>query len=216
MQTVKVWDNFTRIYHLSQLILLALLWYTGENAEFEWHFICGFTLAGLWLTRLAWGFIGSDTSKFIHFVKTPISVLKAWKSNSIATPHHGHNPVGGYMVMFLLFCLGMQLITGLFASDDVLAEGPLYMSVSESFAETMDSLHHQTFNVLLVLVGLHALAGILHVLRGDNVILAIFTGKKKTKQSVEPLKLKSAMFPLAIWTVFSYVIYSWGMTAASF
>lgn len=218
MQTVKVWDNFTRIYHLSQLILLALLWYTGENAEFEWHFTCGFLLAGLWFTRLIWGFIGSDTSKFTHFLKTPIGVLKAWKNNSIATPHTGHNPVGGYMVMFLLFCLGVQLFTGLFASDDVLAEGPLYMLVSESFAETMDSLHHKTFDVLLVLIGLHALAGILHMFRGDNVIAAIITGKKLTgkkplQQNSELLTFKPAVFPLIMWGLISYGLYYWGMAA---
>ncbi|WNC72879.1 cytochrome b/b6 domain-containing protein [Thalassotalea psychrophila] len=214
----RVWDNFTRVYHFSQLILLILLWYTGENAEFEWHFICGFTLAGLWITRLIWGFIGSDTSKFSHFIRTPFDVLKAWKSNSISQPHNGHNPVGGYMVMLLLLCLGLQLFTGLFASDDVFTEGPLYMMVSEPFTESMDSLHHQTFDVLLVLIGLHALAGILHMFRGDNVIAAIITGKKlmgknTTQQSSESLLFKSAVMPLIVWGLISYSLYYWGMGA---
>lgn len=216
MRAIKIWDNFTRIYHLSQLVLLALLWYTGENAEFEWHFICGFTLAGLWLSRLVWGVIGSDTSKFAHFIRSPISVLKTWKNNSITTSHPGHNPVGGYMVMFLLLCLGLQLFTGLFASDDVFTEGPLYSMVSESFAESMDSLHHQTFNILLVLISLHALAGVFHVLRGDNVIGAILTGKKKIKQSVAPLHFKPTVVPLIIWALCSYSLYNWGMAGASY
>lgn len=221
MQKVKVWDRFTQIFHASQLILLALLWYSGEEAEFELHFICGFILLGLWLTRLVWGFIGSETSKFNNFIKTPFAVLHAWRHNKITEPHIGHNPVGGYMVLALLTAIGLQIITGLFASDDVFSEGPLYAMASDSLASTMDSLHHLNFNILLGLVALHALAGIFHVLRGDNVIAAIITGHKRlpaiynTTTKSNP-KMKNVIIPLTLWSAISCALYFWGISAASY
>lgn len=215
MKTINVWDNFTRIYHLSQLSLLALLWYSGSNADFELHFICAFILMGLWFTRVIWGFIGSSTSRFTHFIKSPLTVLMAWKNNTIAQPHIGHNPIAGYMVLFLLLSLALQLFTGLFASDDVFAEGPLYVSVSGSFADKMDSLHHSNFDVLLILIVIHALAAMFHVLRGDNVIASIFTGKKRLVSNEVPT-IKSAFIPLLVWAISSYFLINWGLSASSF
>ncbi len=212
MQSTKIWDNFTRIYHFSQLILLALMWYSGEQGDFELHFICGFALLALWGTRLLWGFIGSDTSRFTHFIKSPWAVIKAWRGNSITTPHIGHNPVGGYMVLALLISLGVQLFSGLFASDDVFSEGPLYSLFSESTAEQLDSLHHFNFNILLILIAVHALAGILHFFRGDNVLLAIVSGNKKLPlKNSTSLSFKSALMPLVLWaTLFTLLYSSWG------
>ncbi len=207
MSKVTIWDNFTRIYHMSQLILLALLWYSGEQADFELHFTCGYLMLSLFITRLVWGLIGSDTSRFVHFVKTPKTVLNSLKQKP--SPTHGHSPVAGYMVVALLLALGAQLFTGLFATDDVLAEGPLIYSVSDSFAESMDSLHHEIFNILLALIALHAVAGIVHSIKADNVIKVILTGKSSVHEP-HSLSFKSVVVPLAIWAVlFGLMAYFW-------
>ncbi|WP_394172788.1 cytochrome b/b6 domain-containing protein [Thalassotalea litorea] len=215
---VKIWDSFTRVYHISQLVLLACLWYTGEEGIFEWHFIAGFTLLALWLTRIFWGFAGSQTSRFSHFIKTPVAVVKAWRNNDIARPHVGHNPVGGYMVMALLLTLGLQLTTGLFSSDDVFSEGPLYAYVSEDIATFMVSWHKTLFDVLLILIGLHAIAGILHWIRGDNVIGAIFTGRKnKTSLGDETqVQFKNGLIAIVIWVLLSAVVNYFGLNLSSY
>ena len=144
MTTIKVWDNFTRIYHISQLILLALLWYSGSEGDFENHFIYGFILLALIAARLIWGFIGSQSSRFSHFVKLP------WKfpfndKKALLHSNHGHSPVAGYMVIVLLFAICVQLTSGLFATDDVLAEGPLYSYFSDDTVEFFDSLTRLKF-----------------------------------------------------------------------
>ncbi len=213
---ITIWDNFTRIYHISQLLLLATLWYSAEEANFELHFQCAFTLLGLWCSRIIWGLFGSDTSRFSHFIRSPLSIFKAWKDKTLSKPYPGHNPVAGYMVMALLITLGVQLFTGLFATDDVLAEGPLYYSFSESFAEKMDSLHHSNFDILLVLVIIHAIAGFAHVFKGDNVLKAIFTGKKALPAQTHQPKLRSSWIALLIWFGVSASVYNWGMAAASY
>ncbi|TKB47861.1 cytochrome b/b6 domain-containing protein [Thalassotalea mangrovi] len=217
--TVKIWDSFTRVYHLSQLILLALLWYTGEEGMFEWHFIAGFTLLALWLTRIFWGFAGSQTSRFSHFIKSPVTVVKAWRNNDIARPHVGHNPVGAYMVMALLLTLGLQLTTGLFSSDDVFSEGPLYALVSDDVAAFMVSWHKTLFDVLLILIAVHALAGVLHVIRGDNVIAAIFTGRKKHKtlpEHTSDMRFKNGLVGILVWVLLAALVNYFGLNLSSY
>lgn len=203
----RIWDNFTRIYHMSQLILLALLWYSGEQADFELHFICGYLLLSLWIARIIWGFIGSDTSKFSQFIRSPIAASKHLKH--LHKPHVGHNPIAGYMVIALLIVLGIQLITGLFATDDVLAEGPLLYYVSDSLAESMDSLHHSNFDILLALIALHVIAAIAHTIKADNVIKTIITGHSDSHEKVKMI-FKSSIMPLALWLIlFGLFGYLW-------
>lgn len=50
----------------------------------------------------------------------------------------GHNPIGGYMVVALIGIISLQLVTGLFATDDIFTEGPLYSYVSSDTSEFFD------------------------------------------------------------------------------
>lgn len=200
MSQIKVWDNFTRIYHVSQLILLALLWYSGDQGDFENHFIYGFILLALIATRLIWGVIGSQSSRFTHFVKLPWR-LPFNNKKALLHSNHGHSPIAGYMVIALLISVCVQLTSGLFATDDVLAEGPLYSYFSDETIEFFDSLHSSNFDVLLILVGIHAIAGLIHQFSGDNVITGILLGKKKadTTLSQSSLFWRSSIIALVIW-----------------
>ena len=208
MQSVKIWDNFTRIFHMSQLILLALLWYSGEQADFDLHFICGYLLLSLWLARIVWGFIGSESTRFSHFVKSPKHLFQ-WLTQSDKRVA-GHNPVAGYMVIALLLLLGVQLISGLFATDDVLAEGPLLYYVSDELAESLDSLHNANFDWLLAIIAIHAIAAILHSVKADNVIRTILTGRSKEFKDVS-LYFKSSYIPLIIWGLLFILLAYFGL-----
>ncbi|NMP29932.1 hydrogenase [Thalassotalea sp. M1531] len=203
----KIWDNFTRIYHMSQLILLALLWYSGEQGDFDNHFIYGYLLLSLLIARISWGIFGSETSKFSHFLKSPIAVWHWLKK--VHTPVAGHNPVAGYMVVALIILLSIQLFSGLFATDDVLAEGPLLYYVSDDLAESLDSLHRRNFDWLLALIALHAIAAFLHSFKADNVVRTILTGKSKELPPTA-IQFKSSLIPLAIWfCMFGLFAYLW-------
>ncbi|MEZ5449893.1 MAG: cytochrome b/b6 domain-containing protein [Thiolinea sp.] len=72
--------------------------------------------------------------------------------------HLGRNPLGGWVVVLLLLTVLAQALTGLFATDDILVEGPLYSLVSSDTAETLTGIHHLLFNVLMLLVVLHVAA----------------------------------------------------------
>ncbi|AWB65892.1 hydrogenase [Saccharobesus litoralis] len=203
---IKIWDNYTRIYHLSQLILLALLWYSAEEGDFESHFLYGFILLGLVFSRLVWGFIGSQNSRFVEFVKMPWQLPKLYKQKKLFINDSGHAPLSGYMVVALLLSLCVQLVTGLFATDDVLAEGPLMYVVSEDLAYLLDDIHTINFDILTILIGIHVLAAIVHLMFKHPVIVSIFTGNSKAKQSIERY-WRSSYIGIAVWIVSSALAY---------
>lgn len=64
-------------------------------------------------------------------------------------PDHaaGHNPLGGWSVLALLACLAVQVVSGLFTSDDILAEGPLVARASADWVEFMGDVHEVNKNV---------------------------------------------------------------------
>ena len=181
-----------------------MLWYTAEQGDFENHFLFGFILLTLLTTRLIWGFIGSETSRFSQFIKSPKILFKPPQPITI-----GHNPQAGYMVLILLSLLFLQIFSGLFASDDVFTEGPLYSFVSESFAEKMDNLHHSNFDLLLIFIGLHVIAALYHQLKGDGLIQGIFTGKNTLPKLQQQPQLfwRSSLIALTIWLVLFLLLY---------
>ena len=204
---MKVWDNFIRVYHWSQVILLGSLWYTAEEGLMEWHFTIAYLLMALLVTRILWGIVGSDTAKFSHFVTSPkkaISYLSTMKSGKVSHTV-GHNPAGGYMVLGLLSLLALQLITGLFSNDDILSEGPLASLVSYETSGLLTSIHHQVFDVLLGFIGLHIAAVLFYRFKGINLISPMLTGVANLTGN-KP-KMKHAFIAWGIFAVISVFIY---------
>ena len=182
---VKVWDIPTRVFHWGMLCLLAGLWWTADAGEMEWHQILAYGLMVLIGVRLIWGFIGSDTAKFSHFVHSPKTVLNylgKTKREGISTSL-GHNPVGGYMVVTLITLVCVQLGSGLFATDEIFTEGPLYSLVSSDTASWLTWLHKKNFDLILILAAVHVLAVGVHMIKGDKILGAMFSGYKKLPES---------------------------------
>ncbi|MBT1444525.1 cytochrome b/b6 domain-containing protein [Shewanella sp. JM162201] len=180
MTHARVWDLPTRLFHWLMVALLGLLWWSAEVGEMQWHQVFAYALMALVLFRLLWGFIGSDTARFNHFLHHPLTVIqyaKAAASKGVKG-HHGHNPLGGYMVMTMLLVLLVQLGSGLFATDEVFTEGPLVSMVSSDTASWLTWLHKRNFDLLLILAAVHVLAVVAHIIKGDRLLGAMFTGKR--------------------------------------
>ncbi|RYV01961.1 cytochrome B [Shewanella sp. OPT22] len=202
---IKVWDVSTRFFHWSMIVLLAALWWTAEEGQMEWHQMCAYTLGAILVFRWLWGFIGSETSKFSSFLKSPKRVIeyaKQQKQQSQFKPHIGHNPLGGYMVILLMLLVSAQFVTGLFASDDIFTEGPLYASVSSGLSEALTWIHRNLFYLVLGLAVFHVSAVILHTIKGDKLVPAMVTGNKEVSvESSEPLKFQSAIASFLLWLI---------------
>ncbi len=121
MRKVKIWDPLVRLFHWSLVAAFAAnaLFVDEESALHLW---LGYTIVGLVLIRILWGFVGSRYARFSSF---PPSLSGATgQLTEIATGrrriHPGHTPLGALMIYNLLASLlaiglsGYMMTTNMF------------------------------------------------------------------------------------------------------
>ncbi len=85
--------------------------------------------------------------------------------------------------MVMLALVFIQGISGLFMTDDILWDGPLYHLASSEIQNTANWLHHNMFNALLAIILLHIIAVLFYVLvKKQPLIMAMLHGKKPTDE----------------------------------
>lgn len=180
---VRVWDLPTRLFHWTLVVLIALQFATAEFGwlSMEWHYRFGWATLALIAFRIAWGFVGSQTSRFADFVRGPVSVAR-YVATLAESPHPrlGHNPLGGWSVVAMLAVVLAQALSGLFTSDGIDEDGPFVDAVPNAAVKLATRLHHLGENVLLVLITLHVVAVLLHrVLGRDDLVGPMISGRKR-------------------------------------
>lgn len=176
---VRVWDAPLRIFHGLLLAAVATAIATGLAGGdwMTWHARAGLAIVGLLAFRLAWGLVGSPTSRFSYFLPTPARV-KAYLQGR----WHGigHNPLGALSVIALLTLLGAQVGTGLFSNDDIAFSGPLAPLLSEEQVSAWTGWHRWIINGLYGLIGLHLAAIAFHaIVKRDPLVPPMVTGWKR-------------------------------------
>lgn len=184
--TVKVWDLPIRAVHWLLVLAIIGLWYTAEVLDtvdnLDWHMTIGFVVIGLLVFRILWGFFGSDTARFSHFVKSP-GHIKSYLKSPAKGVFLGHNPLGALSVIAMLVSLLVQVGTGLFAHDELYTSAPLSDYVSSKTSGILTEIHHINFNILLGLIGLHLAAiAFYQFKKRDPLVRAMITGKKIIRQ----------------------------------
>jgi cytochrome b len=102
------------------------------------------------------------------------------------------------MVIFLLFALAAQGITGLFANDEIFNTGPLYGYVSDGLSLRLTSWHRRLFDWILIAVALHVAAVIAHRLfMKEDLIGPMFSGRKRANLVGEHQAIESSRLWLA-------------------
>ena len=185
---LKIWDLFVRLSHWLIVLLVISAWLSANfgDAEYKWHSWNGYAIFVLVATRIIWGFVGSTTARFSHFLKLPHTVIRYLIQLITGKEdyHLGHNPAGGWMVFFLLFVLLAQAVTGMFTADDIAFEGPFAYYVSGSWVKQLTSWHHFIFDVILVLVAAHIVAVVYHqFFKKEKLVQAMLTGNKPFSSS---------------------------------
>lgn len=184
LPSYRVWDLPTRIFHWLIVVLVLAQW---ASAQWNWlpmtfHFYAGYTTVALVIARIAWGVVGSQSSRFSAFVHGPTTLARYLAQARTRAPERiaGHNPLGGWAVLAMLAALLFQGVTGLFSSDDIALYGPLSEQVSAQTMKLMTRLHKQSADVLLILIGIHLLAIAWHALfKRENLIGPMFSGRKR-------------------------------------
>jgi len=179
-----VWDLPVRLVHWLIVLAVAGSWATHYAGVewFAWHRRLGYTVLVLVAFRIVWGFVGTRHARFGHFVRGPRAILDYLRGRTAVAPV-GHNPVGALGVVALLGVLFVQAASGLVANDEIMYAGPFYGWVDPSLSNRLTTLHRQSSDVLLALIGLHVLAVAWHVLgRRRPLLQAMLTGRKSAAE----------------------------------
>lgn len=189
---IRVWDLPIRLFHWLLVIGIAISFITvkiGGNAM-EFHALVGYCVLTLIIFRMCWGLIGSHHARFIHFVPSPKGLIDYVLGKTKAGL--GHNPLGALSVLALLFSVGLQAITGLFANDDISFEGPFAKYVSNDTVQLLTSIHYFNENILIALIALHLCAILFYQkFKGESLIKPMLLGDKEIDPSEEAKYLPS-------------------------
>ena len=180
---VKVWDLPIRLFHW---LLVVLLIASVSSARIggnlmTTHMLLGYFVLALLIFRLIWGFLGGHHARFTEFVRGPTIVWRYAISftRKDAPRYLGHNPLGAWSVITMLTVLLLQASTGLFASDDIFTEGPLYPLVSNDTSSLLTRFHNFNAIIIGILVAIHLMAVLFYlIVKGENLIKPMFTGRK--------------------------------------
>lgn len=209
---IRVWDIPTRIFHWTLASLFIISWISAEigGNAMQYHMWSGYAVLGLVLFRVLWGLVGSDTARFTHFMRGPVTTLayaRSWFKPGYRVPL-GHNPLGGWSVAALLLALTFQTLTGLFSNDDIASEGPLYHLISKATSDFLSVLHKGSFNVLLALVTIHIIVIALYFLKHrENLVKPMLTGNKLVDENTHQPRQSSVWLALILVLVVAGVVY---------
>lgn len=169
---LRVWDLPTRLFHWSLVASFITVFVTSESEKLrDIHVAAGYSIAGLIVFRILWGFVGGGYSRFAEFLPTPQKLAAYLKSLLQGSPRHyvGHNPAGA-VAIFLLLAFGL------------IAAASGWATYEEIGGHWMEELHEGAANGMMALVVVH-IAGVLvsSWLHRENLVLAMITGWKKLR-----------------------------------
>lgn len=179
--SIRVWDPLVRLFHWGLAAAFTAGWLT-RTGHYDWHLAAGYTVLGLVLVRLGWGFVGPRHARFADFVRGPRAVL-GYLFDAVrgrARRHVGHNPAGGAMILAMLVTLLVIGLSGVALDAAENRAGPLAQTRLFLYTDLISRLHTAATDLCLVLIGLHLL-GVLHasLAHGENLPWAMVTGRKR-------------------------------------
>ncbi|HRX71144.1 MAG: cytochrome b/b6 domain-containing protein [Gammaproteobacteria bacterium] len=194
---ITVWDLWVRLFHWSLVIAFTLAYFSQgelfedllENVDGALlqtiHVWSGYTIVGLLIFRLIWGFTGPPYARFSDFVRSPREIFTYTQQVlTLRAPRHlGHNPAGGAMIIILLLSLTVTVTAGLILYGADKGMGPLaglLVNSSDSLIDIAKETHEFFANFTLILVVGH-LTGVIweSLLHRENLAHAMITGRKR-------------------------------------
>ncbi len=201
---MPIWDLPTRLFHWVLVVLLFTSWLSAWRNAMRLHILCGLCVLALLLFRALWGLIGSDTARFSHFVKSPFAGLGHLMRIARREPDTevGHNAAGGWMILFMLAILAVQVGTGLCSNDDVFTEGPLALIVGKDRSDWLSHIHRLNFILIEIVVAVHVLTIIAYrVLKGQNLVMPMITGKKRLPGATRAPRMMHPILALVVFVI---------------
>lgn len=165
----RVWSRTVRLLHLGLIASVTVAWAFREDLS-PVHEMAGYVALAAAVVRSAIGMAGGGYARFGQFVRSRAATLgyarQVLRGN--APRYIGHNPLGGWMVVALLGCIGLLGASGwLYTTDLFWGYGWLAW------------LHAALGWTLLALVALHV-GGVVFtsIAHRENLVTAMLTGRK--------------------------------------
>jgi cytochrome b len=168
-ELLLVWDWPLRLWHWALVLFVVVAWFTPNTYD-SLHRFAGYVVIGLLVFRLGWGFLGTRHSRF-RTLRARLRALPAYLwglRRANAGRYMGLNPAGAAMMVALLLLLAISAITGA-------------MQVTVRFFGVwwVEDTHAYSSDAVMILVVLHVIGAIvMSVLQRENLIKAMFTGRK--------------------------------------
>jgi cytochrome b len=203
-----VWDLPLRLAHWALAVTVAGAFVTqwiGTSA-FGAHLLCGASALVVVLFRVVWGFVGPAHARFSDFVRGPRAVLQSLGGLTRAAHRRsaGHTPLGGWMALALLVCVGVQAGLGLFANDEITHAGPFYGYIGGRWSNRLSAWHVRIAYVILGAVVLHVAAALYYrIALGDDLVRPLVTGYKRgvgAAASIDRQRVGLALLIVALLT----------------
>ena len=208
---MRVWDAPTRLFHWGIVLLVAFSYACAELGWVRLHSLSGYTILALVLFRVAWGFVGSETSRFANFLRGPVEVSRHLAAFGRREPDTeiGHNAAGGWLVLAMIAALLFQAGTGLFSGAGGDGQGPLAKHVGEATGDWLTGWHHRGWWLLLALVGLHVLLVLAYAaVKRHDLVRPMVTGKKRLPANMRQPRFASPLLALAIVAVSAGLVWA--------
>ncbi len=208
---MPIWDIPVRLFHWMLPVLVIVSYVSVKKDMMTLHFASGYTMAALLMFRIVWGFVGSETARFSHFLKSPFAALRHLTHFFKRDPDTqvGHNEAGGWMVIVLLLILVVQVATGLCANDDGTTEGPLMKHISKELSDRLSLYHEINFKLLLAVVAAHIVAVISYaVFRGHDLVRPMVTGRKRLPAATRAPAMVHPVAALVILAIAAAVVFA--------
>lgn len=168
-QMVLVWDAPVRVFHGLMAVCFTGAYLTAEQPGWRTaHATLGYTMVGLVIFRIFWGFTGTRYARFANFVRGPKAIASYLREFPYGWGRRylGHSPAGALSVIALL--LLALLIT---------ASG--WAAYGTSAANRLNDLHRGAAYAMLAVVALHIAGVMLGSWRsGENLAHSVFNGTK--------------------------------------
>lgn len=177
-----VWDIWVRMGHWLVVLLIGFQLYSGEDMELrDLHAWAGIALLVWVVFRIGWGFWGTRHARFGDFVASPARIIESFKK--LGRRQHeaipGHTHAGGFGVIVLMGLIALMAVTGLFASDDLMFDGPLSHWIGSGASSLLTQVHHIASKVLILTVLGHLVAILWHQrLMKEPLIQGMIHGRK--------------------------------------
>lgn len=178
MTATLVWEWPLRLWHWLFALTIGGSLYTGLSGDIDllaWHMRFGYCILGLLIFRLLWAVWGGRHARFSSYATSPGRILAYFRGE---TATGAHTPPGSALILTMWLLVAVQVLAGLFASDEIFTEGPLARHASDEVVEFMTSAHHRVFWLIIAAILVHLSAHAVYGWRRDPTPLSMFTGRK--------------------------------------